>query len=253
VAGVGLLLGALSLTRSEYAAGLAIVTAVWLVRGIPARRAVALAAVCAAGALVFVGPWTVRNAVRFGEFIPTSTNGGETFYLATVSVRYTAPPIIFRLGETSLTHPAAQDRMWWHKGFDNVRRHPVRWLGYDLERLRRQYTQDTWMLSLGQLSNPTARRVATAYWLAIVGLAVAGFGAMVVLRRRLAPAWWTIAAAILTVTVLKTAFLISWKDRLPLTYLLIAVAGLGAQSLVDGARSSAIRHFLHRRPTGSLL
>jgi hypothetical protein len=252
VAGVGSLLGALALTRPEYAAGLAVVTIAWLVRTASVRRALALAGVGLAGALVFVGPWTIRNALRFQEFVPLSANGGVTFYLATVSPRYTGDPLVARLGETSLTRPAAQDRMWYRRGIHNVRDAPVRWLRYDVKRLHREYWEEDWIYTLGGVDNPTARRLGDAYLRAIVLMALAGFAAMAVLRHRLPPAWWTIAGAILTVIILKAAYLISSKDRVPLIYLLIVVAGLGAQSLFDAARSAASRKHLRRRAMGSL-
>jgi hypothetical protein len=52
-------------------------------------------------------------------------------------------------------------------------------------------------------------------------------------HRRLDPAWTVIAGSIVTVSVLKLAFVVNERDRLPLTYLLIVVAALGAQWLAD--------------------
>jgi hypothetical protein len=52
-------------------------------------------------------------------------------------------------------------------------------------------------------------------------------------HRRLDPAWTVIAGSIVTVSVLKLAFVVNERDRLPLTYLLIVVAALGAQWLAE--------------------
>jgi hypothetical protein len=128
--------------------------------------------------------------------------------------------------------------MWYRRGLHNVRDDPGRWLRYDFKRLRREYWEDGWIYTLGDVYNPTVRRLGDAYLRLVVLMALAGFAAMAVLRRRLPPAWWTIGAAILVVTLLKTAYLISWKDRIPLVYLLIVVAGLGAQAGFDAARAA---------------
>src|SRR6266480_2488947 len=103
----GLIEGALILVRADYGVAMAFVTAVWLVRGVEVRRIPAVGAVALAGALLFVGPWTLRNASTFGEFIPISTNGGLTFYLGTVGPRWSFPEALVQHGFTSYTKPKA--------------------------------------------------------------------------------------------------------------------------------------------------
>ena len=229
----GLLAGASILTRSEYGAATVVLIAVWLWRALPMRRVVNVATVSAAGALICLGPWIARNAITFGEFIPASTNGGVTFYLGTVSPRYTEPPIVKRLGDTSTRHPAAHDEMWLRMGLRNVIDNPLRWLAFDVQRIPYQYGQETLLLNWGRINNPVAQRVANIYWLTIVALALIGVGSMIAARRQVLPAWWLIAGSIAAVSLLKTAFIVNQRDRLPLTYLLILIAGLGTQRLAD--------------------
>src|SRR5436305_520432 len=81
---IGLLEGALVVTRADYGAATAIVIVVWFWRARQVRRVLNLALVATFGVLICVGPWITRNALDFGEFIPASTNGGVNFYLGTV-------------------------------------------------------------------------------------------------------------------------------------------------------------------------
>lgn len=235
----GLLEGALLLTRPEFGVAMAAVIAVWVLRSVPARRIPALAAVTAAGILACVGPWIVRNAVRFGEFIPTASKGGLTFYLGTLAPRYTEPAIVDRLGVTSTIHPAAHDRRYWRLGLKKVAEDPLRWVALDVRRIYHQYGEETSLLNWGEIESPTVRGIAYAYWLAIVGLGLVGFGAVIAARRRLHPAWLVIAGSILAVSLLKLGFVVNQRDRLPLTYLLIVIAGLGAQRLVEAGSTRA--------------
>jgi hypothetical protein len=245
----GLLGGALLLVRAEFGVTVALVIAVWLVRGVAPRRVPALAAMTLAGALVCVGPWTVRNALTFGEFIPASAKGGLTFYLATVAPDYSEPPIVARLGVTSTTHPGAQDRMWLRRGLDNVADDPARWLAYDLRRIYSQYGEEKEMLHWGRIAASVPRRVALAYWLVVVAFALLGLATIMTRRRRLDPAWSYIAGSILAVSLLKLAFIVNERDRLPLTYLLILVAGLGAQRVADAAPGPRKRPGRRENPT----
>ena len=116
-------------------------------------------------------------------------------------------------------------------GLRNVIDNPLRWLAFDVQRIPYQYGQETLLLNWGRINNPVARRVANIYWLTIVALALIGVGSMIAARRQVLPAWWLIAGSIAAVSLLKTAFIVNQRDRLPLTYLLILIAGLGTQRL----------------------
>lgn len=78
----GLLLGALALVRPEYLAiSLPIAVVVFARRGRDGWRAgLAQALVLLAGLAVVVVPWTVRNEVALGRFVPISTGGGQVLF-----------------------------------------------------------------------------------------------------------------------------------------------------------------------------
>ena len=238
----GLLEGALLLVRGDYGIPMAVVAAIWLVRGVDLRRLPAVTAVAVAGALVFVGPWTVRNAATFEEFIPTSTNGGVTFYDATLFPRFTLDPVIRRLGLTSSTAPKAHENEYWRLGWEEVKEDPVGWLELDLKRAYYQYGKESTMMFYGQIGNPWIHRFARLYWLAIVALGLVGFAWLAARWRGLPRAWLMIAGSVVAVSFLKLFFIVNERDRLPLTYLLIVIAGLGAQQIFDAVAKRRSAH-----------
>jgi 4-amino-4-deoxy-L-arabinose transferase-like glycosyltransferase len=78
----GLLFGALALTRPEYLAIAVPIALATLARhGWGGWRAgLAQAAILLAGLVLVVAPWTVRNAVALGRFVPVSTGGGQVLF-----------------------------------------------------------------------------------------------------------------------------------------------------------------------------
>lgn len=75
--GAGILLGGLLLVR-PVSAGIVVALAVaLLVARVGLRRAAAVVGVVAGVGLLCVAPWTIRNAVRMGAFVPISTNTGD--------------------------------------------------------------------------------------------------------------------------------------------------------------------------------
>jgi len=242
---IGLVEGALLLTRADYGLATAIVLAVWFWRGRRVHGILNFALIAILGALVCVGPWIARNALVFGEFIPTNTNGGETFYLGTLSARYTEPASVKRLRVTSTTKPGAHDAMYWRLAINNVEANPLRWLSFDAQRLYHQYGQETEDLHWGRIGSAAVKTVAYAYWLAIVVLALVGFVTALALKGRLGIAWAYIAGSVAVVSLLKTVFVVNQRDRLPLSYLLILIAGLGAMRVVQAA-SAGLKRGPHR-------
>ena len=82
----GALLGLTTLTRPEYLPFVAVFALLALLR--VWRRAGVLRGVAAGGLLVaaFCGvlaPWTVRNAITLGRFVPVTTGGGKALFVAT--------------------------------------------------------------------------------------------------------------------------------------------------------------------------
>ncbi len=78
----GVLLGALALVRPEYlgvAALLSVVVAAKEFR-VDWRRSMLNALLLLAGVAIVVGPWTVRDAIALGRFVPISTGGGQVLF-----------------------------------------------------------------------------------------------------------------------------------------------------------------------------
>jgi hypothetical protein len=239
----GLLVGGLCLARGDYGVPSLLLVTAWLLRGVPARRLVPVAAVAAAGALAVTGPWIARNAVRFGEFIPTSTNGGINFYLGTLADGYTVPAFVRRFHVSDPHHPRAHENEYYRRGLDNVSDHPLRWLHHDVNRLYLSLGRESLLLQWGEIDDPFLRFAASVYWLAILAFGILGLGVIAGERARLPSAWLVIAGSLVVVILLKLAYLDAARSRLPLTYLLVAVAGLGAQWLSDafGGRAASAR------------
>jgi len=74
---VGVIAGVAALTRPS-AVLLAPATAAWV--GLAQRR-VHSAAVLLVGAIIVIAPWTIRNYVVSGEFVPVATGGGYSFWI----------------------------------------------------------------------------------------------------------------------------------------------------------------------------
>jgi hypothetical protein len=235
---IGLLVGALILTRPDYGfVAAAVVFLEYLFRRGQVSLAPALA-LTAVGIVVVLAPWVARNEARFHEFIPTGGNGGVTFYLGTVAVKYTSPPLLAAAPPETYDHPKRRDNFYWRKGLHNVRAHPARWLGYDAGRLLLQHRSEysTLLWAGPGLVRPVPRYGAFLYWWALALLAVVGLAAIVIRRSNWA-AWRPIVFTLVGVTLSKTLFIVNIRDRLPLTALLAVAAGYGAQRVYDLARS----------------
>lgn len=78
----GMLFGTLALTRPEYLAIAGLVALVVFVREARGDWRVSLmrAAIFLLGLVVFVAPWTVRNAGALDRFVPISTGGGQVLF-----------------------------------------------------------------------------------------------------------------------------------------------------------------------------
>jgi 4-amino-4-deoxy-L-arabinose transferase-like glycosyltransferase len=81
----GALLGATAMVRPEYLAIAALLALVVFARGARSnwRQALAQGAVLAAGVVLVVAPWTVRNAVALHRVVPISTGGGQVLFAGT--------------------------------------------------------------------------------------------------------------------------------------------------------------------------
>jgi 4-amino-4-deoxy-L-arabinose transferase-like glycosyltransferase len=78
----GALLGATAMTRPEYLAIALLLSVVVFVRGGASgwRPSLSQAALLLVGLVLVVAPWTVRNAIALGHFVPISTGAGQALF-----------------------------------------------------------------------------------------------------------------------------------------------------------------------------
>lgn len=107
----GALLGALTLVRPEYLAiSIPIAVVVFALPGFGSwKRGLAQAAILLAGVALVVAPWTVRNAVELGRFVPVSTGGGQVLFAGSYMPSGGDPE---RVGEEVLErHPGLAEQL----------------------------------------------------------------------------------------------------------------------------------------------
>jgi len=81
------------------------------------------------GTVVVVFPWTLRNYIYFGKFIPVSTNGGLNFWMGNNPSAYGG--YMFPKDETNPLYPLTGneleiDRKGYELGFQFIRQNPLR-------------------------------------------------------------------------------------------------------------------------------
>lgn len=149
----GLMLGAAALVRDNY---LAVVPffAIWLLakRQWGGRAQPAAAGALVVGVMTAILPVTFRNMAVSGDFVLTTSGGGEVFYIGNndeATGLYKAPPFVradprfehedFRrkarelTGNDDLSHAEAS-RYWFGRGLDFIRENPGRTIGLYLKK-----------------------------------------------------------------------------------------------------------------------
>lgn len=141
--GAGLLLGLATLTRPVGLLALVALVAVHLAerwRDPSWHRRLWAPALLTAGTVLAVLPWTVRNALVFGEFVPISTHGG--FILARSNADDPAwrqehgwgiDPQVF----VATPGEVERDRRWRAEGLQWIADHPGAWVRLVVERALR--------------------------------------------------------------------------------------------------------------------
>ncbi|HSH78785.1 MAG TPA: hypothetical protein VLA19_09680, partial [Herpetosiphonaceae bacterium] len=124
-AAAGVLLGLATLTRSAPLAGFPLV-ALWMLwqrpRPAPLRPYLAGAAVCILAALATIAPWTARNWLAYGGFIPVET--GHSYNLWAFNEPREDEATIFRTLE-SIPNPATRSEFATAKGLARLREDPT--------------------------------------------------------------------------------------------------------------------------------
>lgn len=120
VVGVAVLVRPSSLLLAPAAA------ACWLWFGGNAKR-LRLAALVAVGCVLMMTPWTVRNAFRYGKFVPTTLNVGESLYDGWNPEATGASNMEFlETEQTADLSEVQRDRYWWDHAWEWAKGHPVR-------------------------------------------------------------------------------------------------------------------------------
>ena len=263
LAAAGVLAGLTALTRANGVIVLAGVAALAVCRGDPrswVRRLRAPLLVMAVGVLTIV-PWTIRNAVVMGGFLPISAESGPTLvgtynsisranrvqpgtWTGRVSRLPTYREFFFEapahsgitvdsaLQHDAITfaadHPAYIGTVFWHNTLRLLELHGVAWTRF----------------AAGTIGLRPGAAVAGAIMFYIVAL-LALVGAFVPATRRAPRALWVIPALQFLTTVLVNAE--TPRFRTPLEPFILLLAALSLHHLAG----LAARHIPHRRPAAA--
>lgn len=221
--GAGVLAGAAALTRASLLP-LGVLLAAWLAWTRGGRTALAALAACA----LVILPWTLRNRLRLGAWIPVTSKMGHDLYEqfnpqadgGPVEDRMTWPPAEGR-GE------AAQDRFLRGRAWDWIRAHPgdaIRLCGTRLTRLWNPAPNDA-----AHRASPLALPMA-AFNLLLFAAALLGMARMPFATP--AP-WLLVAVPVLLVTAVHAVFMGSIRYRAPAlpSVCVLAAAALGPRRL----------------------
>ncbi|HSR94179.1 MAG TPA: glycosyltransferase family 39 protein [Solirubrobacterales bacterium] len=256
----GLLLGALALTRPEYLAiSLPMAVVVFARQGWDGwQEGLIQALVLLVGLAVVVAPWTVRNEVALGRFVPISTGGGQVLFAGSYvpsggdpekvgaevlkrhpELRAELPPdprleqilaALARQRYPNMENDAALARMGRERLWEDVSEHPVEYAGFAASKL--------W-LTWGHGPRDVMRQPvwAVLHWL-LLAFGLLGLAVLARRRRWEALLLGTILLAVAAVGLLLVA---SPRRTLVAIPLLAALSGAGVAWLrtCTGPRRSA--------------
>lgn len=248
----GLVLGALALVRPEYLAiSFPIAVVIFARRGRDGwREGLGQALIMLGGLAIVVVPWTVRNEVALGRFVPISTGGGQVLFAGSYMPSGGNPedvgaevlqrhpelrpelPRDPRLEQilAALAHQrypdteadAALARMGRERLWDDVSERPVEYAGFLARKL--------WLIwGHGPRRVMHAPGWAVLHWL-LLGLGLLGLAALAYRRRWEAVLLGTVLLAATAIGLLLVA---SPRRALVTLPLLAALAGTGATFVAD--------------------
>jgi 4-amino-4-deoxy-L-arabinose transferase-like glycosyltransferase len=184
--GLGAIIGLAALTRSE--ALLLVPVLAWPVALRGGRGGAARAGLAALGCVLVLSPWTIRNAVEFGRFVPVSNNDSTVIAGANCPLTYHGVDLggwnIRCISRRSEDNEAAQAATWRREGLDYARDHAGRLPVVAAIRLLRVW--DLWqprrqvIFAEGRQTRVEQAGVAMYFVLAVLGVA----GALALRRRR---------------------------------------------------------------------
>ena len=129
-AALGVAAGIVILTRGDGILLLPALVAVWWPE-LRRRRLAAWTGTAIACAALTVAPWTIRNAVVMGAFIPLSTNSSTTLWSghnpnADGAQNYAPPSLLAHIAVHGKEHEIEEARLLRRKAFEFMRTHPAR-------------------------------------------------------------------------------------------------------------------------------
>lgn len=181
--GAGLALGAATLAQPNTLVLLPAFAALELLRRAPLRSALLRLGLLGAGTVIAVSPWTVRNALLFGRFVPVSVNFGHAMLVgnhdgADGGFRPVRTPY---LGMSEIEY----DRLALRKALAWIEENPGRFLAL-VPRKQMVFLGDDgdgayhalkWAYGIGDARYALAKTVSNGWWvgvLALVAVALSG-------------------------------------------------------------------------------
>jgi len=230
-AAVGLLEALLILTRADIGfVMLVVLVAAMAIRGIRVHWRFGIAA----GLAIMVGltPWVVRNEARFGEFIPTSANGGTAFYLASYNVNGNGlpepdPPPPYTVYED----PRAYDNYYWEHGLNHVRDAPVAWMRDNATRLSITWWHENGVLFWANVTGESFYGYGADWIWRVIAILAALAGIAALAGRVSWRQWLPVFTAVIGAVIVITPFVPDPRRHISVVAPLALLAGLGAQSL----------------------
>ena len=201
---LGLLFGLAALTRGEGLLFLPLLALPLALISRAGRRGLTVVAVLVGAAVVIV-PWTVRNQLTFGQFVPISTNESTVVAGANCGPAYSGPDIGFwRLdciaGRNLHLNEAQQGDVWREQGQTYLRQHERRLLVVAPVRVLR--TWDFWQprrqVTFAEGRDRRVTQVGLPVYYGMLALAVAGL--VLLRRRRLVVAILVVPAVVVSIT-----------------------------------------------------
>jgi 4-amino-4-deoxy-L-arabinose transferase-like glycosyltransferase len=259
---LGVCIGLAALTRGEglFMLGLVALPVIVLARDLPWRRRLAVLMLVGVGALLMIGPWTLRNMARFETFVPLSTNGNELHVYSNCEDTYSGKYLGFwlfdcqqRIREADGEPPgdeAQKARFWQDVGFTYAREHAG-----ELPRVVAARVGRVWELfrpfqnvefSAIEGRNTTAQGFALAAYYALAPAAVYGG---LRLRRRRVPLL-PLLAQLVSVTLTAAYAYGTIRFRAPAELTLVVLAAAGLVPLAGRLRARMVAR-PHRVDTGA--
>jgi hypothetical protein len=194
------------------------------------RRRVTTALVLAAGAIIVVAPWTVRNYLHHERFVLVASDGGVTFWtgnhpLAMGEGDMAANPAL-KIANQALRarypglNEEAMEPIYYREAFAWIRAHPLQWLGLEARKIfylivpvGPSYTLHSRLYYVASVLSYGIVAV-----LAVVGLVRMGT------RRRSTPGLWLLLASAVAVCLV---FFPQERFRIPIIDPVLVVAAGG--------------------------